>query len=280
MTGAVLIIPVHNRRATTLACLRHLRATGDLAAFPVMVIDDGSTDGTAAAVRQEFPGIDLLQGDGQLWWTGAMDLGMQRAFGRGASCIVWLNDDCLPEPGAVAALARRALHDGATLAGPACLPGEGTPVPTGFIGRRVITVEPGGKEERMVDGLSGFCVAVPRQVWERLGSPDGKQFPHYYGDSAYTLVARRAGFSVVLTGAARVRLTDYRAMPVSPAALLVPALGWGENWRRIFCAPKSPFRLATQWHYLRLKYGAARGSLLAAMRTLSWMTRFVLGRLG
>lgn len=276
MNRTVIIIPVHNRCATTLAGLHHLRANGDLAAFPVLVIDDGSTDGTAAAVQHKFPEVELLSGNGQLWWTGAMRCGMQSAFGRGAASIVWLNDDCLPEPGALAALAERTLRDGVTLAGPTCRTETGASVPTGFIGRQTIAVEPGG--EKTVDGLSGYCVAVPRAAWERLGPPDGEKFPHYYGDSAYTLAAKRAGFTVVLTGKAGVRLPDYAPTPTSPSTGRRPGRSWRENWRQVFVSKKSPFRLATQWHYLRLKYGAWAGTLLAVARTLVWVLRFFLGR--
>ena len=52
MMRPVVIIPAHNRRETTLACLERLAANGDFGDFEVSVIDDGSTDGTASLLQE------------------------------------------------------------------------------------------------------------------------------------------------------------------------------------------------------------------------------------
>lgn len=72
MKDAFLVIPVRNRREITLRCLRHLRDHRDLDWLNVIVVDDGSTDGTSEAVRKEFREVQLVQGNGDLWWTGAI----------------------------------------------------------------------------------------------------------------------------------------------------------------------------------------------------------------
>ena len=46
-----IIIPVHNRKAITLQCLNTLKNNGDLGQYHVVVVDDGSTDGTAEAIE-------------------------------------------------------------------------------------------------------------------------------------------------------------------------------------------------------------------------------------
>lgn len=265
--ATVIIIPVHNRRDLTLACLRRLRANGDLARHSVLLIDDGSTDGTGEAVAAEFPGVLVQRGDGNLWWTGAMALGMAEAFGRGAQAVVWLNDDCLPEPGAIDRLVA-ALAQAADVAGPTCLREDGGRDASGFSGRHQVSARAG--ESRPVEGLSGYCVAISRRAWEKVGAPDARRFPHYYGDTAYTLQASRAGLRVLLLGDAVVQLRDY-----TPPAATFPA---GATWSQVFRDKKSRFRLPTQWHYLRLKYGAVRGSVLALGRTLAWQLRFLFGR--
>lgn len=277
MSTAALIIPAHNRCALTLGCLRHLRDQGDLDRFTVIVIDDGSTDGTTAEISREFPGVTVLPGDGNLWWSGAVSLGSDAAFARGASMAIWLNDDCLPEPGALTHLVDYLAKNERTLAAPACVDARtGVVVDSGFVGRQTMTARPG--EVVPVDGLCGFCVGVPRGVWETLGPLDTRHFPHYGGDTAYCLRAARAGVGRVILGDARVVLVAHHDTPTSPAALRQAGRSLAEDYRQVFLSNKSPFRLATAWHLLRLKYGAVGGTLLAGFRVLNWQLRFLVRR--
>ena len=74
-----VVITVHNRKEYTRACLNSLRKQAN-SAFSVVLVDDGSTDGTREMIRNEFPEITLLEGDGRLWWTGATNLGIQHVL--------------------------------------------------------------------------------------------------------------------------------------------------------------------------------------------------------
>ena len=67
-----IVIPVYNRRTLTLQCLDHLQWCASLADWRVVLVDDGSTDGTADEVRTRFPHVDIVQGSGDLFWTGAI----------------------------------------------------------------------------------------------------------------------------------------------------------------------------------------------------------------
>ena len=117
MLPTCVVIPVHNRREVTVRCLRCLEAGGVFAWATVIVVDDGSTDGTGEAVRAAHPAAVLLTGDGNLWWGGAIRLGMDHACRGGAACVCWLNDDCLPEPGTLRLLADHALRTGGLATG-------------------------------------------------------------------------------------------------------------------------------------------------------------------
>lgn len=63
-----LIIPVHNRREVTRACLLHLAALGLPEDFVICVVDDGCTDGTSEMLAAESPWVRVVRGDGNLYW--------------------------------------------------------------------------------------------------------------------------------------------------------------------------------------------------------------------
>ena len=102
-----VVIPVHNRREVTLRCLKCLETDGVFTWASALIVDDGSTDGTADGVRARHPAVVVLAGDGNLWWGGAIRRGMEYAYREGADCVLWLNDDGLPEPGTLRLAHRR-----------------------------------------------------------------------------------------------------------------------------------------------------------------------------
>ena len=69
-----IIIPVHNRRATTRTCLERLRAQGLFERSTVCLVDDACTDGTREMVEAEFPEVWIADGDGRKLHSGSMDL--------------------------------------------------------------------------------------------------------------------------------------------------------------------------------------------------------------
>ncbi len=89
------IVHVRNRLKTTLRFLQTVDALEipDGMELDVLVIDDGSTDGTAEAIRREHPRMILDEQDGSLYWSGAIQRGLEIAR-SGDYAFVWLlNDD-------------------------------------------------------------------------------------------------------------------------------------------------------------------------------------------
>lgn len=256
MARIIGIIPVHNRRETTLRCLRHLCDTGAMDWIEFCVVDDGSNDGTAAAVRAEFPDISVLAGDGNLWWTGGIALGMRHAVDRGADFIVWLNDDTLPELGALTRLFEISRTRHAIAGGVGLLPGEDAPAYGGFHRSwcRLGPMLRPGTETWECDALSGNLVCLPRSVVEQIGYPDATHLPHAFADIDYTLRARRAGVPVLLVGSAQAKATpnlglNYRSWLLSD----VPVNEW---WRQLGRRGSFIYQPA-QWRFHWRHWGVA-----------------------
>lgn len=88
------VIPVHNRKTLTRNCLLSLKKQKK-DRFEIIVIDDHSTDGTSEMLDEEFPEVAHLIGDGNLWWSGAMNMGVKYVLGicKPEDSILTLNDD-------------------------------------------------------------------------------------------------------------------------------------------------------------------------------------------
>lgn len=93
------VIPVFNRLSLTLRCLETLLADKP-DRLEVILVDDGSTDGTSAVVAKRFPQVRILRGDGSLWWTGATRLGVAEALklGQAGDYVLLLNNDLVVPP--------------------------------------------------------------------------------------------------------------------------------------------------------------------------------------
>jgi len=59
----------------------------------IVVVDDGSTDGTSEAVSQSYPDVTILKGDGNLWWAGGLNKGFEYALENDFDFVYTMNDD-------------------------------------------------------------------------------------------------------------------------------------------------------------------------------------------
>jgi GT2 family glycosyltransferase len=97
------VVVTYNRRDLLLESLAAVLAQ-TRAPDQVIVVDNASEDGTAAAVRDQFPAVHLAELRRNSGGAGGFAGGMALALADGAGLIWLMDDDTVPEPGALSAL--------------------------------------------------------------------------------------------------------------------------------------------------------------------------------
>lgn len=200
-----IVIPVHNRRAITQDCLSSLFKQ-IYTNYKVIVIDDGSTDGTAAMIAEQFPQVTVLRGDGNLWWSRATNMGVEHALNDGAEYILTLNDDTIAPPDFLENMMRWAQKTPNALLGAYAIDAvTGSPVYGGEIinwitASSVSLLDRLSAEKRVglhrVTHFPGRGLLIPAEVFRRIGDFDAKRFPQLAADYDFTHRAIRAGYLV------------------------------------------------------------------------------------
>jgi GT2 family glycosyltransferase len=203
----VAILACHNRRESTVSCLDSLFAQ-DLPSrvgLSAVLVDGGSSDGTADAVESRFPRVHVLRESADLYWASAMAVAEKEAEKREPAYLLWLNDDVVLDPAAVLTLLdiAQSRGDRCIAVAPMRDPETGVVTYSGMqrLGKhplRVKPVEPGGRE-LVVDTFNGNCVLVPAAVRAEVGSIDGR-LVHSAADIDYGFRGTWLGIPTVLAG--------------------------------------------------------------------------------
>ncbi|GAA4311050.1 glycosyltransferase family 2 protein [Klenkia terrae] len=172
----------------------------------ITVFDDGSTDGTSAAVRTALPSVRIVTGDGDNYWAASMakaeQLVLESSTTGQRDFILWLNDDVELDPVEARLAILCAQKNDGILVG-ATVGADGSVTYSGLIPRprRPLTfsrVTPSGAEQRVAT-FNGNFVLVPVHDAKKLGGIDGG-FSHGLADIDYGLRATREGVRIVLFG--------------------------------------------------------------------------------
>ena len=199
-----VLMTCHNRRETTLKCLAVLQQQA--VDFALYLVDDGSHDCTAEAVRDRYPAANILTGDGSLFWVGGMRLAYQAAAEREYPYYLWLNDDTLLDPEALQTLltTHQSLAEKeqtkAIIVGSVQDPKTGALTyggrtrPTRWYSFKFEPVPPAAMPQPC-DTFQGNAVLIPNSVAQKVGNIDAA-FVHNFGDLDYGLRARKIGCSI------------------------------------------------------------------------------------
>lgn len=211
-----IVVPTWNGREQVCACLPTIARQTYAGPLHTVVVDNGSSDGTADAIAAGWPGVEVVSFPEQLGFSRACNTGVTRALEAGADYVCLVNDDTLLDPALIERLveAAEARPDAALLnplicyadrpatvwacgnrlslwsgVGGGCHPGESA-----------AAVEAGGV--RAVDAATGCILLARASAVRAVGLlPDG--FFAYYEDADWSLRMTRAGFAILAVPAAR-----------------------------------------------------------------------------
>ncbi len=185
----------HNRKVKTLHCLellfRQNRINTDYK-INVFLVDDGCTDGTSDSILKIFPQVQIIKGDGNLYWNRGMHLAWQTAICFGEfNFYLWLNDDTFLLENAIEQLLKAARNT--SLKSVICgsiYSIESQMISYGGYDLKGQLKNPNGFLQEILT-FNGNVVLIPKFVFSKVGNLD-KKFPHAIGDFDYALRIREA----------------------------------------------------------------------------------------
>lgn len=197
MTETDIIIPIHNRLEDTRACLTWLARHTDTP-FRLILIDNCSDEPMArwlaeAAREATFGPTTLIRNESNRGWTGATNQGLARAE---AEYVCLLNNDTLPGPGwlgRILALFQRL--ENLAMISPG---GDESSVNERVRDRIEDYAQEIGRSQagqwRELDHCSGFCLVMPRRVYQALGPFDETYTAGNWADNDYARRAQERGW--------------------------------------------------------------------------------------
>jgi len=234
-----IVMPTYNRwdeARESLACL--LESTYEN--LKIILVEDGCSDGTAEKCRAEFPDVEILHGNGNLWWSGAINKGVAHALNLGADAIVWLNDDNRVEAGTLSFMVESFKRMGERSI--ICARTKSTD--TGldeWLGdpprwhpefgkwtRPALTAP----EVRVEHPPGGRGVLIPTRCFHEIGLVDMKTFPHYWADHDFHYRAIKAGYLYFLSTGALIWNVPNRPRPDAPKEFSLRGSLWFLTNRR------------------------------------------------
>jgi GT2 family glycosyltransferase len=213
--SVAIVAPVHNRRDITVQCLRSLSRirTGSFD-VRIVIVDDGSTDGTSEAISREFPDVEIIKANGDLWFTEGTNVGVRRALESNPDYILMMNDDQVFDERFLELLVETAEANPRSVVGPLLLLWDQphrifqiAPVWNTWLGgwqhwyQQTVWTVPDRPFE--VDLIVGNCVLVPIAVIRECGLMNSKRYPNF-GDAEYTPRLKRAGWRLLIDPRSRV----------------------------------------------------------------------------
>lgn len=264
------LMTCHDRREKSMACLKSVFAIRP--DVDIFLVDDGCKDGTAEAVKESFPLVHIIQGNGNLYWSRGMYTAWKEALKGDYDFYLWLNDDIELYPNAIDEMLAcfRILNEKVII--------------TGIVENKEKTkcIYGGHRDEGghiQADGvphstrnMNGNVVLVHRSIVKEIGIMDGR-LHHDIGDVDYGMTANEHGIDVYTT---RIPIAMGYENPLRRYRK------WNTSLKKRIEYMNSPIggEPATLFYFYKKHYGVVRGFLktsLFVIRNISpdWFAKYL-----
>lgn len=196
---AYVLLPVHNRRDITVSFANDLFAQ-TYKGVQLVLIDDGSTDGTAEAVLSTLPSAHVIRGDGNLWWAGSLQKGFDHLATLNLSddtIVIISNDDVrLPSDFVEVGVTLLSSRQPSLLLAQLKEEGDEFPRESGVAFDPYTMTFQAAKRPEEINCLSTRGLFLHWGSIKAIGGFHTTMLPHYGSDYEYTIRAFRKGFSL------------------------------------------------------------------------------------
>ena len=195
-----IVLPVHNRVAITELFIRNL-VKQSYRDFHLVLVDDGSTDGTSEMVLSYLPAATILRGKGDWWWGGSLQQSFHWISARQADkddIVLLINDDVsFDEHFLQNAVSCIRQNPSSLVFARACSESDGKITDRGVrVDWRTFKFNLVDRDED-INCLSTRGLFMTVKTFLDIGGFKPRLLPHYLSDYEFTIRAGRRGFPFV-----------------------------------------------------------------------------------
>ncbi len=206
MRKVIAVVLNWNGLEDTLQCLRSLRRS-DYPNLKIIVVDNGSDDGSCPAIKKHFPEVVLIENGRNLGFVRGNNIGLVAGLERGADLLFVLNNDTVLSPDCISELVKAIQQDETIgIVGPLMRRtlrpelvdmGGDFNFWTGTVILRHFTPNDRRLTTQPIDYVWGCGLMVRAEVLHVVGFFD-ERYVAYYEDADFCMRARALGYQTVV----------------------------------------------------------------------------------